>query len=180
MCLFCVLIEVCDSLVMLGLSNFIRSVGYYVGGNMVFLDAGYFYHYEKTKKFGISNCKYRDRNLLLAEVRDCTFNGTRNTVVVCFTSLLSIPNRHFIPSSLLFSITNTQFAPISGCFQAHLPPNSHRRLRLRSNNGSGDIRDPVVAKRDLAALGPLFDRADWSVGLMGGIRASLRLLPCNP
>jgi|ETNmetMinimDraft_16_1059900.scaffolds.fasta_scaffold05469_4 hypothetical protein len=89
MCLFCVLIEVCDSLVMLGLSNFIRSVGYYVGGNMVFLDAGYFYHYEKTKKFGISNCKYRDRNLLLAEVRDCTFNGTRNTVVVCFTSLLS-------------------------------------------------------------------------------------------
>ncbi len=31
----------------------------------------------------------RDRNLLLAEVRDCTISGPRNPVVVCFTSLLS-------------------------------------------------------------------------------------------
>ncbi len=33
--------------------------------------------------------KLRDRNLLLAEVRDCTISGPRNPVVVCFTSLLS-------------------------------------------------------------------------------------------
>ena len=66
-----------------------------------------------------------------------------------------IPNRHFIPSSLLFFIHNSQLALIGGCFQALLPPNSHRTPRLGSNNGSGDIRDPVVAKRDLAALGPL-------------------------
>ena len=31
----------------------------------------------------------RDRNLLLAEVRDCTISGPRNPAVVCFTSLLS-------------------------------------------------------------------------------------------
>ncbi len=31
----------------------------------------------------------RDRNLLLAEVRDYTISGPRNPVVVCFTSLLS-------------------------------------------------------------------------------------------
>ncbi len=31
----------------------------------------------------------RDRNLLLAEVRDCTISGPRNPVVVCFTSPLS-------------------------------------------------------------------------------------------
>ena len=66
-----------------------------------------------------------------------------------------IPNRHFIPSSLLFFIHNSQFAPISDCFQAQSPPNSYRRPRLGSNNGSGAIRDPVAAKRDLAALGPL-------------------------
>ncbi len=35
------------------------------------------------------NCKERDRNLLLAEVRDCTISGPRNPAVVCFTSLLS-------------------------------------------------------------------------------------------
>ncbi len=33
--------------------------------------------------------RLRDRNLLLAEVRDYTISGPRNTVVVCFTSLLS-------------------------------------------------------------------------------------------
>jgi hypothetical protein len=32
--------------------------------------------------------KIRDRNLLLAEVRDCTISGPRNPVVVCFTSPL--------------------------------------------------------------------------------------------
>ncbi len=32
---------------------------------------------------------FRDRNLLLAEVRDYTISGPRNPVVVCFTSLLS-------------------------------------------------------------------------------------------
>ena len=31
----------------------------------------------------------RDRNLLLAEVRDYTISGPRNPVVVCFTSPLS-------------------------------------------------------------------------------------------
>ena len=41
----------------------------------------------------------------------------------------AIPSNHFIPSSFLFSFTNTQFAPISGCFQAPLPPSSQRRLR---------------------------------------------------
>ncbi len=35
------------------------------------------------------NDDLRDRNLLLAEVRDCTISGPRNPVVVCFTSLLS-------------------------------------------------------------------------------------------
>ncbi len=69
-----------------------------------------------------------------------------------------IPTRHFNPSSLLFLITNRQFAPISSSFQAELPPNGHRRPRLGSNNGSGAIRDPVAAKRDLAALGPLLLR----------------------
>ncbi len=33
--------------------------------------------------------KWRDRNLLLAEVRDYTISGPRNPAVVCFTSLLS-------------------------------------------------------------------------------------------
>ncbi len=45
---------------------------------------------------------------------------------------------HIILSSLLFSITDTQGVPIIGCFQAELPPNSYRRPRLGSNNGSGD------------------------------------------
>ena len=36
-----------------------------------------------------SAVRSRDRNLLLAEVRDCTFNGTRNPVAVCLTSPLS-------------------------------------------------------------------------------------------
>ncbi len=34
-------------------------------------------------------------------------------------------------------------------------PNSHRTLCLESNNSSSDISNRVVAKRDLAALGPL-------------------------
>ena len=67
----------------------------------------------------------------------------------------AIPNRHFIPSSLLFFIHNSQLALNGGCFQAELPPNGHRTPRLGSNNGSGDIRDGMVAKRNLAALGPL-------------------------
>jgi len=36
----------------------------------------------------INNLNMRDRNLLLAEVRDCTISGPRNPVVVCFTSPL--------------------------------------------------------------------------------------------
>jgi hypothetical protein len=54
----------------------------------------------------------RDRNLLLAEVRDYTISGPRNPVVVCFTSPLP---------SLLFFIHNSQLALNGGCFQAELP-----------------------------------------------------------
>ena len=57
----------------------------------------------------------------------------------------AIPNRHLIPSSLLFFIHNSQLALNGGCFQAELPPNSYRRPRLGSNNGSGDIRDGMVS-----------------------------------
>ncbi len=34
-----------------------------------------------------------------------------------------IPNCHFIPSSFLFFIHNSQLALNGGCFQAELPPN---------------------------------------------------------
>jgi hypothetical protein len=41
---------------------------------------------------------FRDRNLLLAEVRDCTISGPRNPAVVCFTSplpyLIAISSPH--------------------------------------------------------------------------------------
>ncbi len=93
----------------------------------------------------------RDRNLLLADVVSWVSKPCR-----CLSHITPvIPNRHFIPSSLLFFIHNSQLALNGDCFQAELPPNSHRTPRLGSNNGSGDIRDGVVAKRDLAALGPL-------------------------
>ena len=52
------------------------------------------------------------------------FLGPRNPVVVCITSPLSSLTAISSPSSLLFSITNTQFAPISGCFHAPLPPSN--------------------------------------------------------
>ncbi len=41
------------------------------------------------------------------------------------------------------------------------------RPRLESNNGSGNIRDGVTAKRDLAALGPLFSIGAKSHGERG-------------
>jgi len=59
----------------------------------------------------------------------------------------AIPNNHFTPSSLHFSITNTQYAPFNGCFQPPLSPNSQKIPHLGSNNGSDE-----VAKQDLAAL----------------------------
>ena len=93
----------------------------------------------------------RDRNLLLADVVSWVSKPCR----CLFHITPVIPNRHFIPSSLLFFIHNSQLALIGGCFQAQLPPNGHRTPRLGSNNGSGDIRDGMVAKRNLAALGPL-------------------------
>jgi hypothetical protein len=43
--------------------------------------------YFTVEEFGLR--RDRDRNLLLAEVRDCTISGPRNPVVVCFTSPLS-------------------------------------------------------------------------------------------
>ena len=93
----------------------------------------------------------RDRNLLLVDEVSWVSKPCR-----CLSHITPvIPNRHFIPSSLLFFIHNSQLALISGCFQAELPPNGHRTPRLGSNNGSGDIRDGMVAKRNLAALGPL-------------------------
>ncbi len=94
---------------------------------------------------------FRDRNLLLADVVSWVSKPCR----CLFHITPVIPNRHFIPSSLLFFIHNSQLALISGCFQAQSPPNGHRTPRLGSNNGSGDIRDGMVAKRNLAALGPL-------------------------
>ena len=57
-----------------------------------------------------------------------------------------IPNRYFIPSSLLFFIHNSQLALISGCFQAELPPNGHKTPRLGSNNGSGDIKSGLAVQ----------------------------------
>ena len=51
------------------------------------------------------NCKERDRNLLLAEVRDCTISGPRNPVVVCFTSPL--PSLTAISSPHLFYFLST-------------------------------------------------------------------------
>ncbi len=96
--------------------------------------------------------------------------GPRNPVVVCFTSPLSSltaissphlscfqsPTHNLLQLAVVFKryYQPTHNLPqFKGCFQALLPPNSHRRPHLGSNNGSGDIRDPVVAKRDLAALG---------------------------
>ncbi len=50
-----------------------------------------------------------------------------------------IPNRHLIPSSLLFFIHNSQLALNGDCFQAQLPPNSYRRPRLGSNKKGFDM-----------------------------------------
>jgi len=46
---------------------------------------------EDVVEYNVIPCPYpfRDRNLLLAEVRDYTISGPRNPVVVCFTSPLS-------------------------------------------------------------------------------------------
>jgi hypothetical protein len=64
--------------------------------------------------------------------------------------------REFPGFRLLLELAwNNSAAPFNGNFQLPMPCSHHRRSCLRSNNGSGDIRDPVVAKRDLAALGPL-------------------------
>jgi len=49
-----------------GLSNFIRSVGYFVGGNIVFSAAGYFYHYEKTKKLASLTVTIAVLNVLIS------------------------------------------------------------------------------------------------------------------
>ena len=70
-----------------------------------------------------------------------------------------IPNRHLTPSSLLFFIHNSQLALNGGCFQAELPPNSHRTPRLGSNNGSGDIRDGMVNASFLSIAYPLLTKA---------------------
>ena len=68
-------------------------------------------------------------NLFSAAVRDCTINGPETLPLSVLHHPL-ITNCHSTPllSSLL--IHNTQFAPIGGCFQAPLQPNSQRMLRL--------------------------------------------------
>ncbi len=72
----------------------------------------------------------RDRDLLLADVRSWAPKPCR----CLFHITTVIPNSHFIPSSLLFSITNTKFALIGGCFQALLPPNSAKRACSVANS----------------------------------------------
>ncbi len=44
--------------------------------------------FKKLDRFISLDMSMRDRNLLLAEVRDYTISGPRNPVVVCFTSPL--------------------------------------------------------------------------------------------
>ncbi len=94
----------------------------------------------------ISQRRSRDRNLLLAEVMDCTISWLSK---LCSSLFHITPAQHNNISHTLIpfvSLHNSQLALNGDCFQAQLPPNSYRRPRLGSNNGSGAIRDGMVAK----------------------------------
>jgi len=92
----------------------------------------------------ISQRRSRDRNLLLAEVMDCTISWLSK---LCSSLFHITPAQHNNISHTLIpfvSLHNSQLALNGDCFHAQLPPNSYRRPRLGSNNGSGDIRDGAI------------------------------------
>jgi hypothetical protein len=80
----------------------------------------------------------RDRNLLLADVVSWVSKPCR----CLFHITPAIPNCHFIPSSLLFFIHNSQLALISGCFQPQVICNNflcgcnQRLRRYQGRDGS--------------------------------------------
>ncbi len=91
-----------------------------------------------------------------------------------------IPNCHFIPSSLLFFIHNSQLALIGGCFQAELPPNSYRRPCLGSNNEINDLQYTIQEFSKQVALNPtsaveIVDKLDDMLNVVGNLTEADRI-----